>query len=88
MNECEHKACIKRYEDTLKVLKTLDEKQLLEMFHDLNDIKAVERIADCAFHYCENHVEDDDPHTPYNSEMSDEEDAISVDDARRRRELK
>jgi len=32
------------YSITIQTLKTLDEKQLLEMFHDINDIEIIERI--------------------------------------------
>jgi len=36
----------------------MDERQLLELFHDLvvvSDLSAIERIADCAYHYVENY---------------------------------
>lgn len=42
-----------------KVLENMDEKQLSELFHDLNDLEAVERIADCAYHFVENNQPDD-----------------------------
>lgn len=74
------------YINLIKRLKVMDEKQLLELFHDLNDDEAVDRIGDCAGYYLK-HKEDDSA-TPYTSEISDEEDAISVDNARRHRELK
>lgn len=38
-----------------KMLKAMDEKQLLEMFHDMDDIAAIERIADAAYHFVENY---------------------------------
>jgi len=62
----------------------MDEKQLLEMFHDLEDITAVQRICDCAYHYTENFDYEVDKAM---SEISDEQDAINVDEARRAREL-
>lgn len=43
-----------KYAMTLETLRTMDEKQLLQMFHDMQDIVAVERIADCAYYFVEN----------------------------------
>lgn len=36
-------------------LKSMDEKQLLEMFHDIEEIEIVQRISDAAYHFCENY---------------------------------
>ena len=43
-----------QYQWLRRVLKNMDEKQLLELFHDIDDIEAVQRIADCAYHHVEN----------------------------------
>lgn len=45
------------YPEMVKWLCLLDEKELLELFHDMNDPSAVERIADCAYNFVENHAE-------------------------------
>lgn len=45
------------YVEMLKKIKAMDEKQLLELFHDIEDIEAVQRIADTAYHFCENYVD-------------------------------
>ena len=49
-----------QYQWMRKVLKNMDEKQLVELFHDLEDIEAVERIADVAYHFVENYVLDEE----------------------------
>lgn len=41
------------YKVLVATLYTLDEKQLLELFHDINDVACVERIADCAYQFVE-----------------------------------
>jgi len=48
------------YSNMLVKLKTMDESQLIELFHDLlvmSGIETIERIADTAYWYVENHVE-------------------------------
>src|ERR1700689_86371 len=42
----------------IKLLKIMEDKQLLEMFHDIDDIKIVQRIADCAWHFVETFEEE------------------------------
>jgi hypothetical protein len=39
------------YTATLRILKTMDEKQLYELFHDLGDIKIVENIVEAAYKF-------------------------------------
>lgn len=39
------------YKMTLKILKSMDLQQLIELFHDLEDQLTVERILDSAQHY-------------------------------------
>lgn len=34
-----------------KLLKNMDEKQLTELFYDINDIDSVHRISECAFKF-------------------------------------
>ena len=70
------------YDDLVKMLKSMDEKQLIELFHDMEDVKAVERIADCAFSFVENYEEPEEEKT----ELSQNEDALEVDNLRRGRE--
>lgn len=45
------------YEEKVRWLCLLDEKGLHELFHDMNDVSAIERIADCAYNFVENHAE-------------------------------
>jgi len=73
---------VNTYRELLLKLRTMDEKQLVELFHDIDDAQAVERIADCAYHYLEN-LEGSDIET--NSEVKE---AREIDDARRFRESK
>ena len=69
-----------------KCLKNMDEKQLLELWHDIGNIDAIQRIADTAYEYTENYdYENVDNIEP---SISDEQDAINVDNARRAREAK
>ena len=42
---------ISNIELCVKILKSMTESQLLELFHDIEDIEAVQRIADCAQHF-------------------------------------
>lgn len=75
------------YQWMRKVLKNMDEKQLIELFHDLEDIETVQRIADCAYHFTENYdyAEQED----YNrvNGKSDEQDWKEQDDAQRFRDV-
>lgn len=71
------------YLNMLHKLKNMDEKQLVELFHDLESIEAVERIADCAYHFVENY-----DYEGAQTDISDEQDAKEVDDAERYRDIK
>jgi hypothetical protein len=42
------------YGQMVKWLVLLAENELIELFHDMNDVEAVERIADCAYQFVEN----------------------------------
>lgn len=48
------------YDHILKRLKVLDEKQLIELFHDIEDVNTVERIACAAYEFVENYVDPKD----------------------------
>jgi hypothetical protein len=74
------------YQEMIKKLKAMDEKQLLELFHDIEDIATVERIADCAYHFVENHTWEE--LGVKNNEKSEQEDAQELDDSRRYSEWK
>ena len=79
-----------RIEEVMKVLKSMDEKQLLAMFHDMEDIEAVERIADCAYHFTENYEAPDqecESADPCPCNKSDEQDWKDQDDAQRYRDI-
>lgn len=39
------------YETVVRALKCMDEKQLLELFHDIDDAAVVERIANLALQF-------------------------------------
>lgn len=71
---------INDYANMLKRLKNMDEKQLLELFHDIDDLDVVEGIADCAYHFIENY---DESICNEDCVKSDNEDAKEADDARR-----
>ena len=76
------------YLNLIYKLKHMDEKQLLELFIDMEDLETVERIADCAYHFVENfHIENEEIAKELDR-MSAEQDAKEVDDARRIREYK
>lgn len=76
------------YQWMRKVLRNMDEKQLIELFHDLEDLETVERIADCAYHFVENfHVECEEIAKSLD-EKSDEQDWKEQDDAQRYRDIK
>lgn len=70
------------YQAMINRLKKMDEKQLLELFHDLEDLAVVERIADCAYHFVENYeeIEETAPNEHFeadcamrNSDLADEQ---------------
>jgi hypothetical protein len=71
-----------KYAMTLETLKNMDEKQLLEMFHDMDNEDAVERIMDCAKHFLYGKC------GRCNNEKTQDEDAKEIDDARRLRDIK
>ena len=73
------------YAPMLARLKNMDEKQLLELFHDLEDLEVVERIADCANHYVENFEQQVDNIVHGKTEY---EDWKEQDDAQRYRDIK
>lgn len=74
------------YSDLMKALKTMDEKQLLELFHDLESIKTVERIADCAYQYLENCEGSDIDENA--TEQSEQEEWKDADDEQRIADIK
>ena len=78
-----YKEKITVYQLMLKKLKTKDDKQLLEMLHDLDDLQLVERIGDCAAHYLDS-LEGNDTHE-YNcyGVKTEAEDAKELDDQQR-----
>lgn len=70
------------YQVMVETLKRLDSKQLQELFHDIDDVDCVAFIAeeaDCFVFDQQCKAEE--------GVVSDEQDAIDVDDARRAREL-
>lgn len=75
------------YIAAIRLLKTLDEKQLMELFVDINDIKVIERILDCANAYIIEYDYSKDEE-PILYGKSDWDDWKSTDNARRSRELK
>lgn len=59
------------YSNMLVKLKNMDESQLIELFHDLlahSNIETIERIADAAYWYVENHVEPELERAPCSDE--------------------
>jgi len=76
------------YQWMRKVLKNMDEKQLIELFHDLEDIETVQRIADCAYHFTENYDYAEQEDYDRVNGKSDEQDWKEQDDAQRYRDIK
>ena len=75
------------YGFTIRTLLSLDEKQLIELFQDLvnaANIKVVERIADCAFHFTENYEPQEEEKAA--GELGEHEEYLEVDNLRRARE--
>lgn len=70
------------YKKIIMALRIMDEKQLLELFHDMGDIKAIQRIADCAFEFVENYEYPEEGGTPEWVDWKDQ------DDAQRYRDIK
>lgn len=70
----------------IRRLKTMDEKQLLELFYDMDDLEAVERIADCADHFVNREI--GISVKEYLDKKSEEEDWKELDDAQRLRDIK
>lgn len=44
------------YKKMLDTLRCMDEKQLLELFHDISELEVVERIADGAYKFIEHMI--------------------------------
>lgn len=72
----------------LIALKTMDESQLIELFHDLEDIEAVKRIAYTAQNFCENNALPEPEFDEVSNETSDYQDWKQLDDAQRYRDIK
>lgn len=70
------------YAKLIEKLKSMDEKQLVELFHDIEDIKTIERIADVAYHFVENYEE------PEEEGEHESVDWKRQDDAQRYRDIK
>lgn len=72
---------MKFYQAMLDRLKIMDERQLTEMFHDLDDLETVELIGDTANDFALSRL------TQSINEVSQDRDAMQMDDARRAREF-
>lgn len=69
----------------IRRLKTMDEKQLLELFYDIDDIEIVERISDCANHFINSQVAEA---IKNHLDKPEQEDWKELDDAQRLRDIK
>ncbi len=72
------------YQMMLVKLRSMDDKQLLEMMHDLDNLDMVERLGDCAAHYLNGMQGNGLP--PFKcgqKEKSEHEDAKEFDDKQR-----
>ena len=69
------------YELMIDSLRNMGTENLIELFHDIEDIGQVEFIGNCALSFVWNSRMN-------RKELSQDEDAHQVDDARRARELK
>jgi len=72
-----------KYDELMGMLKSYDESNLKELFIDLDDPALAERIANVAYAFVETWADKEiEKH-----ELSQNEDALEVDNARRVREL-
>lgn len=72
-----------KYDELMDMLKSYDDSNLKELFIDLNDPVLAERIANIAYAFVESWADKEiEKH-----ELSQNEDALEVDNARRVREL-
>lgn len=72
-------------------LRTMDEKQLLELWHDVGDIDAIQRISDTAYHFTENYdyeATGSSEHVMDASHYLDVSDEKQVDDSQRLKDIK
>jgi hypothetical protein len=66
------------YNNMIQKLKAMDEKQLLELWHDIDDVAAVQRICDTSYEYTENfdyNAADRDIDDTYMRELIDDDNA-------------
>lgn len=74
------------YQDTIDRLIRMDEEQLIELFHDIHDEEGdticIKRIFNVSYGFLK------DIYNNAEKELSQDEDALEVDDARRARECK
>lgn len=78
------------YAITLDTLKNMDKEMLIEMLFDMEDIAAVQRIADAANSYlesCEGNEEESEIEDSKCNEKSEYEDCKEQDDAQRYRDV-
>lgn len=75
------------YQITIETLKSMDDKQLVGLFHDIKDIQLVQRIADCAYHFTENYDYASQEDYDRLNGKSDEQDWKEQDDLQRRRDI-
>lgn len=82
--EAQTKMVYAAYTYLVNKLKTMEQDQLNELFHDINDIEVIKRISDCAYNFVENY----EPCDPIEvTGQSEYEEAWEIDHARRVREM-
>ena len=54
------------YQEMIKRIKTMDEMQLVELMHDIDDIELVETIGNCAYYFVENYKAPEEEQTAPN----------------------
>jgi hypothetical protein len=77
-----------KYAMTLETLKKMDKKQLIELFHDIEDIQVVQRIADCAYHFTENYDYAKQDDYDRVTSKSEKQEWVDMDNAERYRDIK
>lgn len=72
------------YKFMVESLSRMDYKQLTELFHDIEDIRTIQLISDCAFDYCQQFSEEDVSYgaQSFNAEAKEDDDRKRNDDVR------
>ena len=71
------------HDAVIKYLTTLNQAQIMELFHAINDRDLLQMFFDQAYKYLEEYIE-----PVHHDGLTDDEDALELDEMRRNREYK